>query len=135
VVLRKVPLFFLSAPKVDDPKDPPERRGPSRLPGDAERVETPGLVVAGWVTLSTSVVPLATGIVLGVLTLNQGEAFRSREQVAADLDEVKSAWLFTSIGADVSYVVAAGMIGTGALLLVNGYAEQAALEDVMEPGT
>ncbi len=119
--------------KIDD-KVPPDRRGPSRLPGDAEKVETPGMVIGGWVLVSTSVVPLATGIVLGVLTLNQNEAFHSRQQVATDLDEVKSSWLFTSIGADVSYVVAAGMIGSGALLLVNGYAEQSALEDVMEPG-
>lgn len=120
--------------KLDDPNKTPDRRGPSRLPGDAEKVETPGMVIAGWVTLSTSVVPLATGIVLGVLTLNQNEAFHSRQQTANDLEEVKSAWLFTSIGADVSYVVAGGMAATGAILLVNGYAEQAALEDVMEPG-
>lgn len=120
------------AQKIDD--KPPERRGPSRLPGDAEKVETPGMVIAGWVTLSTSIVPLATGIVLGSLTLNQNAAFHSRAQVDSDLAEVKSAWLFTSIGADVSYVVAGGMIGAGAYLLANGYAEQAALEDVMEPG-
>ncbi len=113
---------------------PDERRGPSRLPGDAEAIETPGMVIAGWVLTSTAVLPLATGIVLGSLTLNQQEAFRSRTQTAPDLEEIKSTWLFTSIGADVAYVVAAGMVGTGAVLLVNGYAEQSALEDVMEPG-
>ncbi|MDP2340936.1 MAG: PEGA domain-containing protein [Deltaproteobacteria bacterium] len=118
--------------KVEVPVD--RRRGPSRLPGEAEKVETPGMVIAGWVTLSTAIVPLATGIVLGVVTLNQNEAFHSRDQVDPELEQIKSAWLFTSVGADVGMVVGAGMIATGAVLLVNGYSEQAALEDVMEPG-
>lgn len=108
--------------------------GPSRLPGDAEEIETPGAVIGGWVLVSTAVVPLAAGIVLGSLTLNQQAAFKSRTQVDADLDSVRSAWLLTSVGADVSYVVAGGMIAGGTLLLMNGYAEQSALEDVMEPG-
>ena len=123
---------------VDDPvkiEVPDERRrGPSRLPGEAEKVETPGLVIAGWVTLSTAIVPLTTGIVLGVVTLNQNEAFHSRAQDDPELAQIKSAWLFTSVGADVGIVVGAGMIATGAVLLVNGYSEQSALEDVMEPG-
>lgn len=121
---------------VDEPTKKPDEKpqGPSRLPGDVEELETPGAVIAGWVFVSTSVVPLVTGIVLGSLTLNQQAAFQSRSQIDPQLDEVKSAWLFTAIGADVSYVVAAGMATTGTLLLVNGYAEQSALEDVMEPG-
>jgi hypothetical protein len=92
------------------------------------------MVIAGWVVLSTAVVPLATGIVLGVVTLNQNEAFHSREQIDPELEQIKSAWLFTSVGADAGIVVGAGMIAAGAFFLVNGYSEQAALEDVMEPG-
>lgn len=109
-------------------------RGPSRLPGAAEEVETPALVIAGWITLSAAIVPLATGIILGAVTLNQSEAFHSRVQVDPQLQQIKSAWLFTSVGADVNVVVGVAMIATGAVLLLNGYSEQAALQDVMEPG-
>ncbi len=114
--------------------EPDLRRGPSRLPGQAEEVETPGLVIAGWVTVGTAIVPLATGIALGVVTLNQNEAFHSRAQTDPQLEEIKSTWLFTAVGADVGVLLGSGMLATGALLLVNGYAEQSALQDVMEPG-
>ena len=104
------------------------------MPGAAEEVETPALVIAGWITLSAAIVPLATGIILGAVTLNQSEAFHSRVQVDPQLQQIKSAWLFTSVGADVNVVVGVAMIATGAVLLLNGYSEQAALQDVMEPG-
>jgi hypothetical protein len=116
-----------------DGSDGGDRR--SRLPGDVERLETPGLVVAGWVVTGLSVLPLGAGIGLGITTLNQQEAFRSRVQVDPEVAEIKSAWLFTAIGADVGYVVGTAMVTTGIVLLVNGYAEQAALQDVIEPGT
>jgi hypothetical protein len=107
----------------------------SRLPGDVERVETPGLVIAGWVVTGLAALPLGAGIGLGITTLNQQEAFRSRAQTDADVPEIKSAWLFTAVGADAGYVVGAAMVTAGVVMLVNGYAEQAALQDVIEPGT
>ncbi|MBM4280800.1 MAG: PEGA domain-containing protein [Deltaproteobacteria bacterium] len=107
----------------------------SRLPGDIERVETPGLVIAGWVVTGLAALPIGAGIGLGITTMNQQEAFRSRAQTDADVSEIKSAWLFTAVGADAGYVVGAAMVTAGAVMLVNGYAEQAALQDVIEPGT
>jgi hypothetical protein len=131
--------FVLAADRgVDEPppvRDDDNEGRRSRLPGDVERVQTPGLVIAGWVVSGLSVLPLGAGIGLGIATLNQQEAFRSRSQVDADVDEIKSAWLFTAIGADAGYVVGAGMLTAGIVMLVNGYAEQAALQDVIEPGT
>jgi hypothetical protein len=111
-----------------------EQRGPTRLSGDAEIVETPGAVIAGWVFTGVSVVPFGVGIGLGVATLGQSAAFRSRTQVADDVSTIKNAWLFSSIGADIGYVVGAGLLTTGIVFLVNGYAEQSAREDVLRPG-
>jgi hypothetical protein len=54
--------------------------------------------------------------------------------VDPELSTIKNAWLFSAVGADVSSVVAAGLITGGVVLLVNGYAEQAAREDVLRPG-
>ncbi len=123
---------------VDDAPPPKQvddtPRGPSRLPGDVEEIETPGAVIAGWAILGGGAVPLAAGITLGVLTLNQEAAFKSRVQTDPERDTIKGTWQITSIAADVSYVVAAGMVGVGTYLLVDGYAEKSALEDVMEPG-
>ncbi len=121
-------------PRVDGDGDGAGDRR-SRLPGDVERVETPGLVIAGWVIGGLSLLPLGAGIGLGVATQNQQEAFRSRTQVDPELGAIKNAWLLSSIGADAGVVIGAAMVATGAVLLVNGYAEQAALQDVIEPGT
>lgn len=111
-----------------------EDRRKSRLAGDAEQVETPGAVIAGWVLTGVAVVPLGLGVGLGIATLSQSDAFRSRPQVDPELPTIKNAWLFSAVGADVSYVAAAGLITGGVVLLVNGYAEQAAREDVLRPG-
>lgn len=111
-----------------------EDRRQSRLAGDAEAVGTPGAVIAGWVFTGVAVVPLGVGIGLGVATLNQSAAFRSRTQVDPEVPTIKNAWLASAVGADVSYVVAAALVTTGVVLLVHGYAEQAAREDVLRPG-
>lgn len=111
-----------------------ERTGPSRLSGEAEVVETPGTVVAGWALTAGGVAAVGTGVVLGVLTLGQSAAFRSKQQTDPIVTDIKNAWLFTSIGADVAYVVGAGLLTGGILLLANGYAEQSAREDVLRPG-
>jgi hypothetical protein len=107
----------------------------SRLPGDAERVPTSGLLIGGWVTLGLSLLPIGTGIGLGAATLNQQEAYRSRSQVDPAATQIKNAWMFSAIGADVGYVLGAAMVTTSIFLLVNGYTEQAALQDVIAPGT
>jgi hypothetical protein len=120
-------------PSVDGNGDGGDRR--SRLPGDVEKVSTPGLVIGGWVTLGLAVLPLGAGIGLGVTTLGQEKAFRSRTQIDPEVPEIKSAWLFTAIGADAGYVVGAAMVTAGIAMLVSGYAEQSALEDVIQPGT
>ena len=119
--------------RVDDAGDGGDRR--SRLPGDVERVQTPGLVIGGWIVTGLSLLPLGTGVGLGITTLNQQEAFRSRTQVDPEAKQIKDAWLFTAVGADAGYVVGAAMVTAGVVMLVNGYAEQAALKDVIEPGT
>ncbi len=107
----------------------------SRLPGDVERVETPGLVVGGWVVTGLALLPLGAGVGLGIATLNQQEAFWSRTQVDPEARQIKDAWLFTAVGADAGYLVGAAMVTAGVVMLVNGYAEQAALTDIIEPGT
>jgi hypothetical protein len=127
---RLVPAAAERATVVESEED----RRKTRLAGDAEQVETPGAVIAGWVLTGVAVVPLGLGIGLGIATLNQSEAYRSRTQVDPELSTIKNAWLFSAVGADVSYVVAAGLITGGVVLLVNGYAEQAAREDVLRPG-
>ena len=111
----------------------PGRRGPTRLAGDAEKVETPGSVIGGWVLTLGAVVPIGVGVGLGIATLNQQEAFRSRTQIDPQLADIKNAWLFSAIGADVGYVVGAGMLTGGILLLSTGYADMAAREDVLSP--
>ena len=121
------------ARRVDEGEGEGDRR--SRLPGDVERVQTPGLVIGGWVVTGLSLLPLGAGVGLGITTLNQQEAFRSRTQVDPQVPEIKNAWLFTAVGADAGYVVGAAMVTAGVVMLVNGYAEQAALQDVIEPGT
>lgn len=109
-------------------------RRKNRLAGDAEQVGTPGAVIAGWVLTIGAVVPVGVGVGLGIATLNQSAAFRSRTQVDPEVTTIKNAWLFSAVGADVAYVVGAGMLTGGIILLVNGYAEQAAREDVLTPG-
>jgi hypothetical protein len=109
-----------------------ERRT-TRLSGDAEVVATPGAVIAGWVLTIGAVVPVGVGVGLGIATLNQSAAFRSRSQVDPELASIKNAWLFSAIGADVGYVVGAGMVAGGILLLVNGYDEQQTREDALHP--
>ncbi len=127
---RLVPAAAERATVVESEED----RRKTRLAGDAEKVETPGAVIAGWVLTGVAVVPLGLGIGLGIATLNQSEAYRSRTQVDPELSTIKNAWLFSAVGADVSSVIAAGLITGGVVLLVNGYAEQAAREDVLRPG-
>lgn len=109
-------------------------RRKTRLAGDAETVETPGAVIGGWVLTLGAVVPVGVGVGLGIATLNQSSAFRSRSQVDPELTTIKNTWMFSAIGADVAWVVGAGMLTGGIVLLVTGYAEQAAREDVLQPG-
>ena len=111
-----------------------ERRT-TRLSGDAEVVETPAAVVAGWVLSIGAVVPVGVGIGLGIATLNQSAAYLSRTQVDPELATIKNAWLFSAIGADVGYVVGAAMLTGGVILLINGYDEQQTREAVLRPGT
>ncbi len=111
-----------------------EERRRGRLSGPDEEVETPGAVVGGWVLTLTSVIPIGAGVGLGIATLNQSAAYRSRTQVDPQLAEIKNAWFFSAVGADVAYVVGAGMLTGGILLLVNGYGEQSAREEVLRPG-
>ena len=105
-----------------------------RPASDAEVVETPGTVIAGWVLTVGGVVAVGTGVGLGIATLLQARAFQSRQQIDPELPAIKNAWFATSVGADVSYLVGAGLVTGGVLLLFNGYAEQSAREDVLRPG-
>ena len=66
-----------SVPKTTDL----ERSGPTRLSGDAEVVETPGTVIAGWVLTVGGVVAVGTGVGLGIATLLQARAFRASRSI------------------------------------------------------
>jgi hypothetical protein len=87
------------------------------------------------VTLGLAALPLGAGVGLGIATTGQQEAYRSRTQVDPELPTIKSAWLLTAAGADAGYVVGVAMVTAGIAMLVGGYAEQSALEDVIQPGT
>ena len=91
-------------------------------------------MIAGWVLTVGGVVAVGTGVGLGIATLLQARAFQSRQQIDPELPAIKNAWFATSVGADVSYLVGAGLVTGGVLLLFNGYAEQSAREDVLRPG-
>ncbi len=127
-------LVSVTAERAPTTKADLETGGPTRLSGDAEVVETPGTVVAGWVLTVGGVAAVGTGVVLGIVTLGQSAAFASKQQTDPQLADIKNAWLFTAVGADVAYVVGAGLLTGGILLLANGYAEQNAREDVLRPG-
>jgi hypothetical protein len=113
----------------------PDGTNRSLLPGAAEQIETPGAVIGGWVLIGLAAIPVGTGIGFGIGSLNLYDGYRNKipNQRDPQLEEVRGAWLATSLVTDISWVVAVGMIGGGAALLVSGYNEQAALEEVVTP--
>jgi hypothetical protein len=106
----------------------------SMLPGDPEAVETPGTVIAGWVMLGVSIVPIASTVTFGVLSWNYYGVYRNLpSQLDPNLQPLRNAWLATSIATDASAAVAIVLVGGGVAALVSGYAAQATQEEVLAP--
>lgn len=132
--------------QADNPPPDPDKgtetgNGQSFLPEEPAEAPTSGLTIGGWSLVGLGIVPLGLGIGFGVASLvpwdaykNEGQLFNQPfidNQLHPQRDAVWNSFLVTSIIADVSYVVAAGMFGLGATLLVLGANEEEEIEDVL----
>jgi tetratricopeptide (TPR) repeat protein len=118
------------------PGDGTAEPGPgSLLPGEAEAVETPPAVTAGWALVVTGGVLGVGSVAMGLVSFNLYDTYRNKlpSQLDQNLEPIRSTWLTTSIITDAAWVLGAAAVGGGALLLVNGYAEMRAQEEVVNP--
>jgi hypothetical protein len=116
----------------DDGK-PPEQG--SLLPGAAEQVETPSAVVGGWVLVGTAGALAINTLVCGLVSLNLYDTYRNKipTQTDPNLNAVRTTWLTMSVITDASWILGAAAAAGGAMLLVNGYSELEAREEVVNP--
>ncbi len=115
------------------PKKPDDKT--SMLPGEAEKVETPGAVIGGWVLTGSGAALAVNSVVFGIISYTLFDDYRNKlkTQLDPNLEPVRSAWLTTSIVTDASWILGAAAIAGGTVALVNGYSEQAAQEEVLNP--
>lgn len=122
-----------SGPPPDETTRLPEQT--SLLPGEAEAVETPGAVIGGWVLVGTAAALAINTVVCGIVSYNLFDAYRNKlpSQLDPELEGIRTTWLTLSLVTDASWMLGAAAAGSGAALLVGGYAEQAAQEEVVNP--
>jgi hypothetical protein len=122
-------------PDATTPSDIKTPEQPSLLPGEAEQIETPGAVIGGWVLIGLSAIPIGTTIGFGIGSYNLYDGYRNKlpSQLDPNFEKLRGAWLTTSIVTDVSWILAVGMLAGGTTLLVTGYSEKAAMEEVVNP--
>lgn len=107
----------------------------SLLPGAAEAVETPGAVIGGWVLVGTASALAISTVVCGIVSYNLYDTYRNKlpSQVDPNLESIRGTWLTMSIITDASWILGAAAAGGGIGLLVSGYAEQGAQEELVQP--
>jgi hypothetical protein len=114
--------------------DMPDAAG-SLLPGKADDVKTPPSVTGGWALVGIASALAVNAIVCGIVSFNLYDAYRNKlaSQLDPKLEPVRSTWLTVSIVTDASWIVGAAAGAGGAALLVSGYGEMQAQEDVVGP--
>ncbi len=107
----------------------------SLLPGQAEAVETPPAVTAGWALVVTGGVLGVGSVATGLVSFSLYDAYRNKipNQLDPNVEPIRSTWLTMSIITDAAWVLGAAAATGGAVLLVNGYAEMRAQEEVVNP--
>lgn len=107
----------------------------SLLPGEAEAVETPPAVTAGWALVVTGGVLGVGSVATGLVSFSLYDAYRNKlpSQLDPNLEPIRSTWLTMSIITDAAWILGAAAATGGAVLLVNGYAEMEAQEEVVNP--
>lgn len=107
----------------------------SLLPGEAEAVETPGAVIGGWVLVGTAAALAINTVVCGIVSYNLYDSYRNKlpSQLDPNLESIRTTWLTMSIITDASWILGAAAAAGGTTLLVTGYAEKAAQEEVVNP--
>lgn len=107
----------------------------SLLPGEAEAIETPPAVTAGWALVVTGGVLGVGSVATGLVSFSLYDAYRNRlpSQLDPNLEPIRSTWLTMSIITDAAWVLGAAAAAGGTVLLVNGYAEMSAQEEVVNP--
>ncbi len=109
--------------------------GTSLLPGQAEEVETPPAVVGGWALVGVAAALAVNTAACGLISLNLYDTYRNKlpTQLDPQLEPIKSTWLTLSIITDASWIFGALAGGSGAALLVSGYGEMAAKQELVNP--
>lgn len=107
----------------------------SLLPGRAEAIETPGAVIGGWVLVGMGAALAVNTTVFGILSYDNYDKFRNRLPSQRDpaLEPLRGAWLTTSLITDASWLLGAAALGGGTALLLQGYAELEARQEILNP--
>lgn len=107
----------------------------SLLPGQAEAVETPPSVTAGWGLVTAGGVLGVGSVVCGLISFNLYDTYRHKvpSQLDPNVEPIRATWLTMSIITDAAWILGAAAATGGTVLLVNGYAEMRAQEEVVNP--
>jgi hypothetical protein len=107
----------------------------SLLPGAAAPVETPGAVIGGWVLVGTGSALAINTVICGILSFHLFDSYRNKlpSQLDPNLEGIRTTWLTMSLVTDASWILGAAALGGGTALLISGYAEQKAQEEIVNP--
>ncbi len=84
---------------------------------------------SGYIFLTLSGLALTSGITLAILSQQPRGDFKNYPQTQAQ--EIKTAWFYRALGADISYGVSAVLSGVGIYQLVKGYGRKTQIDDVL----
>ena len=114
-------------------KRPPDDT--SLLPGAPEKVETPGAVVGGWVLVGVSGALFVNTAICGTISYTLYDDYRNKltSQLDTRLNSVRSAWFTMSAVTDASWILGTAAAVGGTVALLNGYAQQRAQEEIVNP--
>ena len=84
---------------------------------------------SGYIFLTLSGLALTSGVTLAFLSQQPRADFKTFPQKQAQ--EIKTAWFYRALGADISYGVTAILSGVGVYQLVKGYGRKTQIDDVL----
>lgn len=84
---------------------------------------------SGYIFLTVAGLALTSGITFAVLSQQPRDDFKKYPQTSAE--EIRTAWFYYALGADLSYGASAILGGVGAFQLIRGYERKTQIDDVL----
>lgn len=134
-VLERYTRLAAEATRDVAPEPGPTVKGSSLLSGQAEAIKTPGAVIGGWILVGVGTALAINTTVFGILSFDNYDKFRNKLPSQRDpaMEQLRGAWLTTSLITDASWVLGSAAAGGGIALLLQGYAELEARKEVVNP--